>query len=51
MGHKPLSLESLQEIFEEIRDHLEQLADRIEYLIDHQHSSPVHPYDSDIDDD
>jgi ferritin len=51
MSRPPLSLENLQEVFEEIRDHLEQLAERIEYLIDHHHSAHVHPYDSDLDDD
>lgn len=51
MSRTPLSLENLQEVFEEIRDHLEQLADRIEHLIEQQPSSPIHPYDSDIDDD
>ena len=51
MSRTPLSLESLQEVFEEIRDHLEQLAERLEYLIDHHPSTPIHPYDSDIDDD
>jgi division protein CdvB (Snf7/Vps24/ESCRT-III family) len=50
MSRTPLSLENLQEVFEEIRDHLEQLSERIEYLIEHQHT-PIHPYDSDLDND